>query len=434
MSGNIVMAVVVSVVFQACAAFAAVNYDNPAPGAKGVRNAANSAAVTGTAVPSAPAAGPADAPQSAKPAALPKWTVMVFMNGKNELEQFAFTNFYQMERVGSDNDIQVVVEFGRMGNVANDGKWTGCRRYLVKKANDTDKISSPVVETIPQCDMGDYKHAADFGKWAMSKYPAQHYMYILWNHGGGWTKAMDNQPAKIISADDETGNHINTPQMGALLKSLGRKMDVYASDACLMQMAEVTYELKDYASYVVGSEELEAGDGYTYDAFLQKAHGSDMEAASLSKAAVDSYADHYTYMATQSYVDSKTMPELVKKMDAFADAVMTSGNKEAVKKALTATQHYAVNHNYRDNADLYHFVSLVATPAETNPKIKEAAGALMDYLKGSVIKHNRVTFDYADSHGLAVYLPAEKYDTNYDELAFAKAGKWPKFAQWLVAN
>ncbi|MFA5161722.1 MAG: clostripain-related cysteine peptidase [Elusimicrobiales bacterium] len=431
MSGNVVMAMFVSAVFQSCAA-AAVSYDSAPADAKAASRVSVSEAVSRSGEPPAPTPSPASL--SAKPAQQAKWTVMVFMNGKNDLERFAFTNFYQMEKIGSDKDIQIVVEFGRMGNAANDGKWSGCRRYLVQKADDTDKISSPVLENIPKCDMGDYKHAADFGKWAMAKYPAEHYMYILWNHGGGWTKAMDNQPAKIISIDDETGNHINTPQMGALLKSMGRKIDVYASDACLMQMAEVAYEIKNYASYVVGSEELEAGDGYTYDAFLQKARASDLSPKALAKAAVDSYTDHYTYMGTQSYVNSDALPGLVKKMDAFADAVMVSGDKEAVRKARAATQHYAVNYSYKDNADLYHFVSLVSAPADTAQKIKDAASELMSYLSGSVVGHNRVTSDYADSHGLAVYLPAETYDKNYDELAFAKAGKWPKFAQWLVSK
>ena len=46
------------------------------------------------------------------------------------------------------------------------------------------------------------------------------------------------------------------------------KVDVLAFDACLMQMAEVAYEVKDLADYVVGSEETEPGPGYPYDPFL----------------------------------------------------------------------------------------------------------------------------------------------------------------------
>jgi len=361
-----------------------------------------------------------------------KWTIMVFVNGKNNLEEFAFKNIYQMEKIGSDENIRVVVELGRMGNVPNDGDWKGCRRYLIQKAKDTDKISSPVVASIPNCDMGDYRHAIDFGKWAMSKYPAEHYMYILWDHGSGWTKAMGRRPpVKAISVDDETGHHINTPQMRALFSALG-KIEVYASDACLMQMVEVAYEIRDKVQYIVGSEETEAGDGYTYDAFLKMAHRSDLSAKGIAIAAVRSYTAHYKSMATQSAVDPAALPGLVPKMNAFASAVMQYGDKEAVKSARTSTQHYAVQDGYRDNADLYHFVSLVAAIPNVNAKIKTTANDLMSYLSKNVVKENRVTRDLADSHGLAVYLPADKYDADYNELAFAKASNWPKFAQWLV--
>jgi hypothetical protein len=72
---------------------------------------------------------------------------------------------------------------------------------------------------------------------------------------------------KGISYDDETNHHITTPQMGAMLKGING-VDVYGSDACLMQMPEVDYELKDSVDYIVGSEETEPGDGYTYNTFL----------------------------------------------------------------------------------------------------------------------------------------------------------------------
>jgi len=415
-------------VFAALAG-AAVNADFDR-GGQGVKAAARPEAALSQEVPSAKAQ-PAVLEEK-QPRAAADWTLMVFMNGKNNLEPYAFKNFYQMERVGSSDKLNIVVEFGRMAkHSSNDGGWKGCRRYLVQKADDSNAISSPAVETYPQCDMGDYNRAIDFGKWAMQKYPARHYMYIIWNHGSGWTRAGKPEVIKAISSDDETRHRINTPQMGDILKALGH-IDVYGSDACLMQMAEVAYQIKDYTSFIVGSEENEAGDGYTYDKFLNAALASGMSPEDVAKAAVETYTEHYGSGATQSYVRSAALKGLPGKLDAFADAVMLGGDKAAVQKARADAQHFAVEYNYRDNADLGHFVSLVINSPGCREDVKAAGGALLDYLNREVVGLSRVTDDYSNATGLAIYLPAQGYNMTYDELAFAKSGKWPQFVKWLL--
>ena len=115
-------------------------------------------------------------------AAKKKWTVMVFVNGKNDLESAGLLNLNMMELVGSNKDVSIVAEIGRMkgqaqGDTADDGDWTGSRRIYVQKDDDMEKIKSPAVMTTPTVDMGDYKRAVDFVKWSKKNYrldgPAQ---------------------------------------------------------------------------------------------------------------------------------------------------------------------------------------------------------------------------------------------------------------------
>ena len=42
-----------------------------------------------------------------------EWTVLVFLNAKNNLEPFAFSNFEQMASIGSTPEVKLVVEMGR---------------------------------------------------------------------------------------------------------------------------------------------------------------------------------------------------------------------------------------------------------------------------------------------------------------------------------
>ncbi len=381
------------------------------------------------------------APAAEKAKADKEWTIMVFVNGKNNLEEFALKDMNEMEMVGSTDKLNIVTEIGRIaGYDSSDGDWKTVRRYLVQKDADTSKVTSPVVAEFPKVDMGDYKSVIDFAKWAKTAYPAKKYMLIIWNHGAGWIKG----PVRVnkgISYDDETGNHITTPQLGVILKEIGG-VDVYGSDACLMQMAEVDYEIKDYAKYIVGSEETEPGDGYTYNDFLGPVAAKPaMGPAELAKVAVDAYADHYKAQnegATQSYVRASALAGFLDASNAFVSALMASGEKDLAKKAMGAAQSYA----YPENKDLYHFVQLVLAETQ-NADVKKAGQALQAFISDKLVAHNRTSngqgggwwsppSNYDNSHGIAVYLPGGAAPAEYAGLAWAKASNWDDLIAWLA--
>ncbi|MGF6472580.1 hypothetical protein [Paraburkholderia youngii] len=71
----------------------------------------------------------------AAPAPLPKWSVLIFMNGKNDLEPFALQNWRQIANAGSTDEVAIAVEFGRIGDPDEPGSWGGVKRaFLSRKA------------------------------------------------------------------------------------------------------------------------------------------------------------------------------------------------------------------------------------------------------------------------------------------------------------
>jgi len=371
---------------------------------------------------------PAPAAPEMDTKAVKEWTIMVFVNGKNNLEPYALYDMNEMEMIGSSDQVNVVTEVGRIrGYSSSDGDWQTARRYLVKKDNDKNKITSPIVQELGKVDMGDYKHLVDFANWAKTNYPAKKYMLVVWNHGAGWIKnARAIGVDKGISYDDETGNHITTPQLGMAMKAIG-KVDVYGSDACLMQMPEVNYEIKDYADYIVGSEETEPGDGYTYNLLLGPLVAKPtMNGAQLGKLAVDAYADNYgTQDHTQSLVlGGAGQNGLILPINNFVAAAMAANEKPLIKTAMNGTQSYA----YAENKDLWHFLSLYAASSK-DANVKSTAKALQTYLTGTLILHNRVNSTYSNSKGLAIYMP-NYTNSAYAELAWAKASQWDEFIGW----
>jgi len=369
-------------------------------------------------------------------------TIMVFINGKNNLEKYGLKDMNEMEMIGSSDKVNVVVQIGRMaGFDAGEGDWQTTRRYLVKKDNDTANVTSPIVEEMGSVDMGDYRQLAAFGKWAKEKYPAKKYMMVVWNHGDGWlkNKAAKEDDNKGISYDDETGNHMTIPELAAALREMGG-VDVYGSDACLMQMAEVVYELKDVAKFIVGSEETEPGDGYTYDLFLGPIVANPgMSAEQMAKVAVDGYSDHYQGInqgSTQSYVRTAEIAGFTQKANAFAAAVMAANEKEIARTARSSAMKYAIS----DNKDLYDFARLVSAASQSQA-VKTAAADLMANITGRLVGHNRTNnqpayywypaVDYSPSKGIAAYFPSGSFAPGYDELQWASASQWDEFAAWM---
>ena len=399
--------------------YAGINFDNPKTNS--VKEEIANLELTAP-VPAAPEM------ETVKPAAVKEWTIMVFVNGKNNLEEYALKDMNEMEMIGSSDQVNVVTEVGRIAGYSTaDGDWKTARRYLVKKDTDINKITSPIVQELPKVDMGDYRHLVEFATWAKTNYPAKKYMLVVWNHGAGWIKSRGINGVKGISYDDETNNHITTPQLGLALKAIG-KVDVYGSDACLMQMPEVDYEIKDYADYIVGSEETEPGDGYTYNTLLGPLVAKPtMAGEELGKLAVNAYSDHYgTEDHTQSLIKSAALNGFVPLINDFVAAAMASGEKALVKSALAGAQSYA----YAENKDLSHFLTLYMASSK-NAAVKAKAKTLQDYLLNTMVLLNRANSTYSDSKGLAIYMP-DYSNTAYNELAWAKASQWDEFIGWYT--
>ena len=362
-----------------------------------------------------------------------EWTVMVFLNAKNNLESYGLKDVNEMEMVGSSDKVNIVVEFGRIkGYSSADGNWTGCRTYYIQKDNNTNSVTSPILKETPKCDMGSWEYMVDFVKWTKERYPAKKYVLVVWNHGSGWNKGGDISlllNEKGISYDDETHNHITTAQLRMALDKIGG-VDIFAMDACLMQMIEVAYEIKDYTKYVVASEETEPADGYTYNTWLDPLiKNPKADAKTVSIYMVDSYTDHYQSIgkgSTQSSIYAPSLEKLAKLIDEFIDALIASNDIATAKNARTNAQRFY----YSSNKDLYHFVKLVADSTQVND-VKIKAQALIDHLKTNVIVHNRVYGSkYQNAYGLAVYLPTY-YSTSYDNLIWAKETKWDDLIKWI---
>ncbi len=381
-----------------------------------------------------------------------KWTFLVYMNGANDLEEYGLLNMNQMEQIGSDENINMVVQFKRYKGRydSSDGDWGSTRRYYVGKDNNTASVTSALLSERDDLDMGKAQSLQDFIQWGIQTYPAERFCLVLWNHGAGWRSVKT--PTRGFSYDDTTDSHIDTIEFPAAIdRGDGRKWDIVAWDSSLMQMLEVAYEIRDKATYIVGSEESPPGEGFRYDKFLaplkENPDKSTLDFAdSIAKETANFYntRDGSDSNSTQSVLDASKIAAIVPPINDLGQALLNA--KGAYGDRIAYARDNSENYDYPQNSDIKDFMRLLSQPiagTTTIPvpvtEVQNAVTRVNDAVSAAVLK-NYNSPRHPRSNGLAIFLPtplsysridieqANGFGQRYSLLSFAKAApNWQSF-------
>ncbi len=379
------------------------------------------------------------------------WVFMVYLDAANNLESAGVSDLTEMTRVDfsayAGKNIKIIVLMDRIdGYSTADGDWKGTKLYeigangsLIVKTGVSINGKTPDGTTGNDVNMGDPNSLQDFIEYIMLNYSADYYLLDIWNHGGGWRGETDentNDIRKAIAWDDESNgdtlymHEVQTAIKNALQTVGKSKLDIIYMDACLMQMAEVGYEMRNYVNYLVASEETVPGNGGDYTDILTKYKELDTHSPYLfSKAIVKSYREQYyaTSDTTLSAVDLRKFSSLMNAIDLFADDLVKQSGS-TIKSIRSKTKDFA----YPDQADLYHFAKLCSE------QISDVHGAkeVMDAIDGLMVKEYHQGSSMADCHGMAIYFPGtpDKVDSSYwdseYDIEFDDNSKWTDFIKW----
>ncbi|MDZ4677171.1 MAG: clostripain-related cysteine peptidase [Oligoflexia bacterium] len=205
------------------------------------------------------------------------WTVLVFMTVGEDLKPFALWDIAEMERSGGDQNFQsastiksdVVVEYTKANTPlvkrlhlfeSKTKSYEGLNETDFYTSTDND-IESPVVTTFNRKLRAPLEaNLSRFLKWGVREYPATNYMVVIWGHGTGWKAKKQNDQAL----------YGNVPLLGQAVRSAvnqsleGKPIDIFISDACLMQTVEVVNEISDVTRYIIGSAQVQPYSGLPY--------------------------------------------------------------------------------------------------------------------------------------------------------------------------
>lgn len=402
------------------------------------------------------------------------WTFMVYLAGDNNLEDFGGKDLSEMKRVGSSPDLSIVAQFDRMSD-------QGTRRYHLTAGPDLD---ADCVDLLPETNTGDPQALADFVTWACETYPAEQYALILWNHGSGWkdddiyraAQARDLAGAvnrgqvrslasgkagrslfsttleqmvveaneRAILFDDSAADFLDNQELKRVLQetapAFGGQLNLLGFDACLMNMLEVDYQVQDSCRVVVGSQEVEPGDGWPYDAILTRlAADPAMAPEVLARTIVDAYVHFYATRqphlgVTQSAISLPRIEPTAAAVSDLADVLAGSLSNRQTLGLLFGALRSAQSFTDRDYVDLGHLCRLLAED-DAGGQVGAAAQRVIDLLDGEetpVIAQAWHGARVQNAGGLSIYLPTRTLSPLYGDLDFAQQHRWHAFLQAFV--
>ena len=377
-----------------------------------------------------------------------KWTFLVYMAGDNNLDGAALRDIAEMARAGSTQDVHILVQLDRI----EDQK---TRRFRITPGGGFKK---DCIETFSETNTGDPQVLYSFVKWAVDNYPADRYALILWNHGSGWWEDARSRAAgpagkkqrrplfrhafpqahRSICYDDTSGgdaldNRELMVVLAGICALLGRKIDLLGMDACLMNMVEVAWQLRDSVQVIVGSEIEEPFDGWPYAEILSRlAARPRQDAAAFARWIVKSYLASYKgkgETVTQSALDLCRTADVVTKIGAMSVPLFAALDTDA--KPIAAARSNSPRF-YDDNyIDLLCYAKNLRRKA--GPDLQAKAEALIAALKPGkgrlILSQGKIGREVRGTGGLSIYFPGDRINPAYRALDFCADCRWPAFLE-----
>lgn len=359
------------------------------------------------------------------------------MVADNNLESAAIDDLNEMLDIPSTVRVNVVVQADRgtpaEGNsdeaVGGIPDWTSTKRLLVNHGSLTE------LEDLGELNMGSPRVLEDFLVWGATRFPADRYAVIFWDHGSSWPG---------FGQDETDGNDVLSlaELKQALTDARLLRFDLIGFDSCLMANLEVAAALRGFGKVLVASEEIEPGHGWDYAAILGGlAANTAMSESDLGRLISDSYKAHaeaYGQNArtqgeaynqeravTLSVIDLSRIALLMDTLDEFAttlhgkigvESLISRPTWLGVAQARTTSEEYGVDPKggaTNDVTDLANFVDRVKQQV-LDPTVVLQADSVLATLRRAVL----YTINGADrphAAGLSVYFPSRQ-DLNPDYL------------------
>jgi parallel beta-helix repeat protein len=374
------------------------------------------------------------------------WTVLLYLNGDNNLEDELRDTLNDLVAAGPSPRANIIALYDGYNNAEY---YTGTVLYDITygQAISIAAQLSPTLTVPNELDMGDGQTLAHFVIWGREHYPARYTLLSIVDHGGGWapsigpdvTGTLKHQDVWLAGNSglswDNTNNYdyLNSNELKeafvAITTNGVKPVDVVFYDVCLMGMIEVAYQIKDYASFFVSSQNIgwaPAGEPGRYVRLVQGLERATTP-LEMSQLVVKAYADAMPpelHPFTISALDLHQLPNVVAVIKQFGAAIsqtLAITNQIAVlRTAYLDAQKIDYDGDFQIEpatdgfVDLYDF-AVRASQQFTEPGVIAAAQSVTTALKTAIVAEQHRsgepwmmpdrTWNLENVHGASVFLP-----------------------------
>ena len=312
------------------------------------------------------------------------WLVSWYICG-SDLESehgAASADIEEMMETDLPPNVRVLILAGGTQEWQNDAFEHPLNLYLY----DADGLHE--LKHLPDADMGRAKTLTDFLRYGEENYPADHRVFVFWDHGGG--------SAAGVCCDERTENMLRLNDLRQAFSAVYGEhpaeppYELVGFDACLMASYETAATLEGFARYMVASEEMEPGNGWNYDAWVQAlADNPAMGGARLGEVICDSYLagcreEDTEEEATLSVIDLERLPALTSAYEAYSrDVLARAANLSpaffaALDRAAQRAENYGGNTREMGYANMVDLAGLAQETAREFPSAAALVRAVED--------------------------------------------------------
>lgn len=324
------------------------------------------------------------------------WAVYWYLCG-SDLETnggFATTDLEEMLQVQLPENVNVVIQTGGAAVWQNE--------YM-----DASKIQRwlynseglQLLEEQETANMGEAQTLYEFLAFANENYPADKVAVTFWNHGGGSVNG---------AAFDEIYDYdsLDLSEMYQAFDAVwpadkeNPALELVGFDTCLMATIDVAAVFQNFAKYLVGSEEVEPGNGWYYTGWIGAlAENPAMNGDELGIAICNSYYEGCEAVGTQdqttlSVTDLTKLTPLLEAYEAFGQEAFVAATEEPgffaeLGRAAAQTENYGGNtkeQGYTNMVDLGHFARQTAWMLPSAQSVSDALEECIVYHVGGVYR------------------------------------------------
>lgn len=322
-------------------------------------------------------------------------TIMVYMCG-TDLESrsgLATSDINEMLYADISDQVNIILETGGTSKWQNSVISSNSnQRYRV-----TSKGLEPLEKNLGKKSMVKPDTLTDFIQFCKKEYPANRYILILWDHGGG---SLSGYGYDQHFANDS----MTLDEIGTALKNADCVFDFIGFDACLMATLETAMVLEPYADYMIASEEVEPGNGWYYTGWISElSKNPSISTVELGKKLIDDYiykvrTETPQSQGTLSLLDLAELKGTVpSKFKAFAKStgeLLDGEQYQLVSDARYSAKEFSKSSRI-NQIDVIDFARKLGT---------SEAISFAQALRGC-IKYNRTTANITNANGVSIYFP-----------------------------